>query len=375
MSLERIERIRNHKDFDNIDALILTKPENITYVLGFNIESETSILIPNNNSRYIDQKIIVFLNILEYDQVKEKVLQTESLDKQFELIKIDSSNKKILQNKLKEMNLKTIGFEDNYITVKNFKEWKEKFKGIEFLGVSEIINEARLIKTDKEIENIKKAADLGIIGFNTIYESIEEGKTEKELAAEAEYAMRKAGSDGTSFETIVASGNHSAFPHAKTSKKQVKKGDLIIVDIGARYNGYCSDMTRTFIFNGKNSKYYSKKAELVNIVNECEEYVLEKIKSGEKAAEMDKLARDFFKSKKKGWSSRFIHSLGHGVGIDIHENPYLAPNSEEILKKGMCVTIEPGLYIPELGGARTEDLIIIKKNGFKSLSNMKKFYY
>ena len=218
---------------------------------------------------------------------------------------------------------------------------------------------------------MKKSAKLGNIGFNAIFDSIEEGKTEKQLAAEAEYAMRKAGSDGTSFDTIVASGEQSAFPHATTSEKKIHDGDIILVDIGARFEGYCSDMTRTFIFG----KVDSEKAKLINLVNDCQQFVLNNIKAGEKCVEMDKLARDFFINEEKKWSSRFIHNLGHGVGIDIHENPYLSPTSLEILEKNMVVTVEPGLYIPGIGGARTEDQIVIKKESFFSLTESKKYYY
>ena len=183
--------------------------------------------------------------------------------------------------------------------------------------------------------------------------------------------MRKAGSDGTSFSTIVASGEQSAYTHAKTSNKKIQDGDLIIVDIGAKYRGYCSDMTRTFIF-GKESQ---EKIKLVNLINDGQQYALKKIKAELKCADIDKLVRDFFINKNKEWASRFIHGLGHGVGIDIHENPYLNPSSLYTLKENMVVTVEPGLYIPGLGGARTEDQVVIKKNGFKSLTNSKKYYY
>ncbi|MBY9007182.1 MAG: aminopeptidase P family protein [Candidatus Lokiarchaeota archaeon] len=375
MSLERIKKIINNDNFNNIDALLLTKPENITYVLGFSIESETSILIPNINPKNLDKKIMVFLNMLEYDQVSDKIMQDKTLYKHIELFKMDSNNRSILKDKINDFNIKSLGFEDNHITVKSFKDLNQQFNEVNLLGASEIIDDARLIKTKREIKNIERAAEIGIIGFKTIFECIEEGKTEKELAAEAEYEMRKFGSDGTSFDTIIASGNHSAFPHAKTSDKPVKKGDLIIVDLGAKYNGYCSDMTRTFIFKGNNSQNFEKKVELLNLVNECEEFILENIMVDKKAADLDKLARDFFINKKVEWSSRFIHSLGHGVGIDIHESPYLAPGSNDVLKEGMCITIEPGLYLPKLGGARTEDLIIVKKNGYISLTNLDKCYY
>jgi len=219
---------------------------------------------------------------------------------------------------------------------------------------------------------IEKACKIGDIGFKTIYESIEEGMTEVELAAEAEYAMRKVGAEGTSFPTIVATGERSAFPHAKTSdKKKIKNGDIILVDIGARYDGYCSDLTRTFIFGKKNQD----KAKLINLVNEVQEATVNKLETGMKCIDADKIARDLFIEKSKEWGSRFIHSLGHGVGIDIHENPYLSPISQESIEENMVFTVEPGLYIPGLGGARTEDLVVIQKGGIKALTHAEKFYY
>ena len=241
------------------------------------------------------------------------------------------------------------------------------------MGSSEIINGARIIKTEKEIEAIRRAGEIGDLGFKTIFECIEEGKTEYELVAEAEYVMRKAGSEGIPFDTIVASGENSAYPHAKTTNKKVQDGDIIIVDIGARFNGYCSDMTRTFIF-GKPGK---EKAKLINLVNDAQQYGLDNIKAGVKCCDIDKIVREFFINKNKEWGARFLHSLGHGVGIDIHENPYLSPLSQDVLEENMVVTVEPGLYIPDqgLGGARTEDQIMITKDSFIPFTHSKKISY
>ena len=149
------------------------------------------------------------------------------------------------------------------------------------------------------------------------------------------------------------------------------KQDSIIVDIGARYNGYCSDMTRTFIF-GKESK---ERVDLVNIVNNAQQYALDNIKAGINGQDIDKSVRDYFIEKNKEWGARFLHSLGHGIGIDIHENPYLSPLSQDVLEENMVVTVEPGLYIPGLGGARTEDQILVTKDSFISFTHSKKIYY
>lgn len=375
MSLEKLNRIKNHEKFEEIDALLVNKPENITYVLGFNIESETTILIPGKNNEKISSETFVFLNALEYDRASTNIDNNEELKEEIKAIKIPQKEPKFIEKTINKLKIKTLGFEDEHINVKMYNEWCKELEGIELKGSSQVLKDARILKTQKEIENMKKAAKLGIIGFNAIFEECKAGMTEKELAARAEYEMRKAGSEGTSFDTIVASGENSAFPHFTTSDKKIKKGDLIIVDIGARYNGYCSDMTRTFIFKGENTKDFDKKAKLVNLVNEGQKLGVEELKAGKKGSEMDGKVREYFKNTHEEWGDRFIHSLGHGVGLEIHESPFLSQKSDIVLKSGMCVTIEPGLYIPGLGGARTEDLLVVKEDGSTLLSPAEIFYY
>ncbi len=373
MSVCRAKKIINHKKIakENIDAVLIAKPENVTYVLGFKVESEVLILLPAENFRNLGGKSWIFLNALEYDQAKKFIETDKEFANEVEIKQIPPGQPKFVEKEMKRLKIGRLGFEEDYLSVKRYNEMKEKFAIENFIGVSESILNARLIKTEAEIERMRKASNIGDIGFKKVVESVNEGKTEKELAAEAEYAMRKAGSDGTSFDSIVASGENSAFPHSKTSENKVKNGDLIIVDIGAKYNGYCSDMTRTLIYG----KVEPEKAQLLNLVNEGQQYALDQIKEGGSCMEIDKLMRDFFIKKNKEWGGRFIHGLGHGVGVEIHENPYLNPISEFILKENMVVTVEPGLYVVGLGGARTEDLVVVKKTGFVPLTRSKKFSY
>ncbi|MHA1293208.1 MAG: M24 family metallopeptidase [Promethearchaeota archaeon] len=374
MSFEKINRIRSHEMFINgeIDAIFITKPANVIYILGFKIESEVFIIIPKEENRSIGGKILVFINALDYDESKKKIELNKELRDLVEVKVIPTGVKSnFVQKNIKKLKLNSVGFEDDYISVKKFNEWTNKFKINKFVGASEILNRARIIKTQEEIERMKRAAELGDIGFKVIYNSIEAGMTEKELAAEAEYAMRKSGSEGTSFDMIIASGDNSAYPHSTTSEKKIKDGDIVLVDIGAIYKGYCSDMTRTFIFGNVNPL----KARLINLVNEGQQFALDNIKDGLKCVDLDKLVRDFFIKKDQKLGSRFIHGLGHGVGIEIHEDPYISPVSKLVLKKNMVVTIEPGLYHPGIGGARTEDQIVVKENGIISLTSSKKYYY
>ncbi|TFG03194.1 MAG: aminopeptidase P family protein [Promethearchaeota archaeon] len=373
MSLERINRIRSHEKFVELglDGILITKPENVLYILGFKVESDVVIFIPREDNKRNDEKILVFFNELEYDQARKFIEEDKSLSNIIEITQIPREPNFIYET-INKLELNSVGFEDDYISVKRYNEWNEKYKIDKFVGSSEIINGARKIKTDKEIEAIRRAGEIGDLGFKTIFDGIEEGKTEYELVAEAEYVMRKAGSEGIPFDTIVASGENSAYPHAKTTNKKVQDGDIIIVDIGARFGGYCSDMTRTFIF-GKISK---EKVKLINLVNDAQQYGLDNIKAGVKCSDIDKIVREFFINKNKEWGARFLHSLGHGVGIDIHENPYLSPLSQDVLEENMVVTVEPGLYVnPGLGGARTEDQILITKNSYIPFTHSKKMYY
>ena len=371
LSKQKINRIKEHELFNDIDGILLTKAQNVAYLLGFGVESDVIIFIPHENLKTHDDRIIVFLNVLEYDEAKKNMEKNDYLKDNIDIKLIPPIKPNFVAETLNDLNLKKIGYEEDYISVKTYTDWNKKLKDVLLIGVSEIFKQARQIKTNDEIDRMKKAARLGEIGFQTIYETIQEGMTEKELAAEAEYAMRKAGSDGTSFDTIVASGLNSAYHHAKTSEKRIENGELIIVDIGAKYNCYCSDMTRTFIFGDGNQQ----QKDLINLVTDGQNFTLNNIEAGKKCRDIDTLTRNYFIEKKKEWSDRFIHSLGHGVGIDIHENPYLSQTSTELLEENMVITIEPGLYIPGLGGCRIEDQIVVKKDGFQLLTSSEKYYY
>ncbi|MFX1239164.1 MAG: M24 family metallopeptidase [Promethearchaeota archaeon] len=371
MTLEqKLSKIRHHQDFKKVDGMLITKPENILYLLGFKIESESLLFVPNTEKKKSDEKIVLFLTPLEYDQARNKVETDKELVKGVNLRLIPPGNLRFVEKTIKKMGLKKVGFEEDHVTYKKYIDWKEKFKIDEFVGLSDVISSARMQKTSEEIERIKKAAQMSDIGFETIFNVIKEGMTEKELAAEAEYEMRKAGSGGTSFDTIVASGEKTMYPHASTGDRKIEDGDLILVDIGAIYRGYCSDMSRTFIFGTKDKE----KQALIRLVNEGQQFALDFVRDGIKCSELDKKTREFFINKHSEWGSRFIHSLGHGVGVEVHERPHLSLISQDTLEEGMILTIEPGLYIPGLGGARTEDLIKVKKDGFSSLTQSEKWH-
>lgn len=225
----------------------------------------------------------------------------------------------------------------------------------------EILQNLRMIKSREELKTLRRSAGIALKGMNVVAELIEPGRTELEIAAEAEYEMRMEGSEGTSFQTIVASGRNSWLPHASATEKKLKRRELVVVDLGATFNGYASDMTRTFAIEP--TKTQSK---LLEIVKRAQQKALEKIRDGTEARDVDEATRG--EIARAGYAKFFTHGSGHGVGLEIHEAPSLAPISKDVLKSGMVLTVEPGIYVPRIGGARWEDMIVVKPNGYEFLT-------
>ena len=225
----------------------------------------------------------------------------------------------------------------------------------------------RLVKKEKEIENIKKAIEISDIAFSETLKIVKVGISEKEIAAHLEYVQRKLGADNRSFDTIVASGYRSALPHGVASDKKVGMNELVTTDFGAYYNGYVSDMTRTFFVGNEIS---DKQKEIYDIVLEANKMAIKQVKAGMRCSDLDKVARDFIASK--GYGDNFGHGLGHGIGLEIHEAPTVSPLGDIILEENMLITIEPGIYLDGFSGVRIEDDVIVKKDGCEVLNKSNK---
>ena len=228
--------------------------------------------------------------------------------------------------------------------------------------INSLVRELRSVKDEEEIKLIREACRLASVGMQTAKEIIGVGLKEKEAAAEIEYAMRKAGSDGTAFDTIVASGATSAFPHGSNLERTIHECDFVVVDLGATYKFYRSDITRTFIA----SKATEKQARIYDAVKMAHEKTFEAVKPKIVASEVDGVARRVI--EQAGFGEFFVHNLGHGVGLEIHEAPILSPESKDILAAGNVVTIEPGIYVPGFGGVRIEDTVLVTKKGAEILT-------
>ncbi|WP_390485644.1 M24 family metallopeptidase, partial [Staphylococcus pseudintermedius] len=228
------------------------------------------------------------------------------------------------------------------------------------------IETIRQTKDEGEIKAIQKAAQIVDEAYKYILTLVKPGMTEKEVKAHLESKMLHLGADDTSFDTIVASGIRGAMPHGVASDKVIQSGEMVTLDFGAYYNGYCSDITRTFAV-GQPSEEMVK---IYNIVLKSQEAAIAAIRPGMTGKEMDSIARDII--TEAGYGKHFGHSLGHGIGLDIHELPGLSQKSDVVLEKNHCVTIEPGIYVEGLGGVRIEDDILITENGGERFTNCTK---
>ena len=344
----KIEKLRAIMQEKGLDGVYLTRPESRRYFAGFTGSAGYVVITKDRN---------IFITDFRYDQ------QAAIECKGFEVIIHTASNK--LFDIINGLKLERVGFEDEYITFAQYQELKQKLYS-ELLPLENAIYDLRLYKSEEEVENIAKAASIADMAFEHICKYVKKGMKESDVAIELEMFMKKQGASGLSFDSIVASGVRSSLPHGVASDKIIEEGDFLTLDFGCVYNGYCSDMTRT-IFIGKASE---KQKEIYSIVLEAQVKALEAIKPGMTGIEVDKIARDIIVNA--GYGEYFGHGLGHGVGMEVHEAPRVSPAGENKLEAGMVITDEPGIYLPDFGGVRIEDLVLVTEDGYKVLSNSTK---
>lgn len=318
---------------------------NLTYFTGFS--GATALLIPEQGEN------ILYVSGVNYEQAKAEVKGLS--------VQLLKRGENLMEKIAKQSASKKFG-----VDALPFESWRAlaKIVGREenLQPINEVIRELRSVKGTEEIRLIRQACKLAAVGMQVAKEIMWLGTKEKDAAAEIEYAMRKAGSDGVAFETIIASGPTSAFPHGSNLERTIRECDFVIVDLGATYKSYRSDITRTFIA----SKATSKQAKIYDTVKLAHEKALEVIKPKVAACEVDMTARHVI--EEAGFGEFFVHNLGHGVGLEVHEAPVLSPDSTDILAAGNVVTDEPGVYVPGFGGVRIEDTILVNKDGAEILT-------
>ena len=347
----KLQWLRNKMSSLDMQGIIISNPVNIKYLTNINAEG-TLIINPKENIFITDGRYIEHVHsiLTLYDEIIVYNINDVSMDDYENFF----------------MFCENVGFEENYITYAKYKEYIRKFKINNFVETEYIIEKQRMIKDDDELSSIIKACNVTDDCFKHIINYIKPGMTEKQIAKEIEnYYTQNA--EGLSFETIVASGENSSKPHAVPTDRKIQEKDIITIDMGCKVNGYCSDMTRT-IFVGEPTEEMKK---VYDLVLNNQKFALDQYKDGANARQITKMVESNFKLN-GGYD--LIHSLGHGVGLEIHELPYMSYRFDTMLRENMVVTDEPGIYIPGKFGIRIEDTVQITKFGCISLTNSEKNY-
>ncbi|MCL5784822.1 MAG: Xaa-Pro peptidase family protein [Patescibacteria group bacterium] len=356
MFQRRIKDLRQKLEKDKVDAVLISDVANIVYLTGFTNFSKDE----RESYVFVGQDFAYIITDGRYTEAVKREVSHLTL--------FERGHKKTTADLFKKhkKEIKSLGIEEDNLTVAEYKVFSKHFKNTKHFEVSHL----RSIKTPKEINKIEKACRLGDLAFKHILKKFKVGVTEKEIAQEMENFIKCRGA-GISFPTIVAFGKNSSVPHHQTGETKLTGNDFVLLDFGVKLNNYCSDMTRT-IFVGQPTV---KQKEIYDVVLAAQQKAVDFINSAIKAkkeitaAEVDKIARDYIIAK--GYSS-IPHSLGHGVGLEVHEGPHLSPKSKDILKAGMVFSIEPGIYLSDFGGVRIEDLFVLQDDKLKQLTDATK---
>jgi len=347
---KRLSKLKKLLVENQIDVAIISRLPNICYLSGFTGTAGNLI---------VSSKKTILATDFRYRQRAEE----EASECEIEIY--NNGFDAFLELFLKKNKGKTVGFESDFISFEQFQKWSS-LSDVKWISLKQLVEQLRMIKDAKEIEKIEKAAEISDSAFEYILSYLKPGMTEQDIAIELEYFMRQKGAEKVAFDLIVASGKHSAIPHASKSWNKVLNNSLLMIDMGAVYRGYCSDMTRTIIV-GECTK---REEEIYQTVFEAQEAALRGLKTGIEAREVDKLARDVI--NKRGFKNKFGHNLGHGVGLEIHELPIIGPRSNNVLNNGMVFTVEPGIYVSGLGGVRIEDVVYFEKGKVRIITKSPK---
>ena len=343
----RTERLSKSLEDAGLDAYIVTREPNIFYYTG-SISGGVLIIAPDIRPLLLTSRLNLY------------VAQDNAQGCEVEPYTRKDKDEKILEM-LKQMAPEKIGFDE--LSIGEYKALEDNLGDVELKENPDLVWAMRRVKLTSEQKLMKRAGALSDIGMEAIREFLSEGVREHEVAAAAANAMRRGGAGDISFPFIVASGPRSAYPHAGVSERKIRRGDFVTIDMGATYRQYCSDITRTFIVGSPSEKQRA----IYEIVLEAMEVALPEIKESAKGIDVDLIARDII--TKAGYGEDFIHGLGHGVGLEVHEPPSLGKRSKDTLNVGNVVSNEPGIYIKGFGGVRIEDTVLVTSSGPKRLTN------
>lgn len=349
-SEERISRITSKLTALRVEGTLFFDMKNIRYLTGFTGSDGVLFIGEKRNVLLVDGRYVT--------QAKQEVTDCDIIEYRD---KIDG-----LATFISDHNMKVIGFESPALTCDTYLKLRNRLNDVTLEPLSEEINSIRAIKDIQEIDCIRIAASIASQALQFIMHDIQPGIRERDIALILESKMKELGGETLAFETIVASGYNSALPHAKPGSRKIENGDFVVVDYGIVYQGYHSDETCTVAVGSVTQK----QRETYQIVKDAHDKALDAVKEGVSCREIDRIARDHI--EKAGLEQYFSHGTGHGVGLEIHETPIISSKSDDYLTSGMIITIEPGVYIPDLWGIRVEDMVVVERDGCEILSTVPK---
>ena len=349
--LQRINTLISSFEESGHDAVLVSSPHNRRYLSGFTGSSGYLFITKDKcymltDFRYVEQATHQCPDYIVIDFFKKGLVES-------------------LSQLVEDHQVKTLGYENAALTVKEFKHFESHIK-CNWLEMNDMVEKIRMIKDQDEINLIAHAASIGDAAFHHIIKFIKAGMTEIDVAIELEFFMKKQGASKLSFDTIVASGKRSSLPHAVPTEKIIEEGDFVTMDFGCIYKDYCSDMTRTIVV-GKAS---DQQKEIYNLVLQAQLNACQHVKAGILGKEGDAYARDIIDAA--GYRVNFGHGLGHSLGLEVHEQPRFSLLSEDLIEENMVMSIEPGVYIPDFGGVRIEDLVLMTKEGIRNFCSSPK---
>lgn len=345
----RIGLIIENLKKNNIDGILVTKEPNVSYLSGFS-GSESRLFLTCDKEKF-------FLTDFRY------IIQAKKELKGFRIIQTKDASLKEIFVLCDELNIKRLAFESGSLSYEGYKRLKKLIKRVRLIPTVDLVENLRAVKTKKELSLIKKAVKVTVSCLDFIRENLHSGVSEKEFAAKIDYFIRTNGGDDVAFKTIVASGANSVMPHSIVKKRVIKKNDSILIDFGVKLSRYNTDLTRIFSLGRINLRY----KKVYNILHDAQKLAIEQIRPGARISDVELRVRAFLRTK--GLERFFGHSLGHGIGLEVHELPKISKDNKNILKENMVFTIEPGVYIPRRAGFRREDMVVVTKTGCEVLTD------
>lgn len=346
--MTRVQKLMTQMDLGKKQAVLISNPSNTFYVSGYTGEG-VILACPGG---------CVIVTDFRYTEQAEKQAPGFAV----RMTEKNKPHEDIVGALCTEMGIERLYYEDDFLTVRDFEKYRGAVRGVDWKPTGDEMELLREVKDEKELSMIEKACTLTGDAFERILPQIKEGMTEKQIASLLEFDMRSHGADGLAFSSIVAAGVNGSLPHAVPSDYAIRRGDMITMDFGAKVGGYCADMTRTVAL-GEPSAEMKK---IYQTVQEAQQMAQDAVAAGKSCKAVDAIARDHI--AEKGYDGRFGHGLGHSLGIDIHESPRLSMQATGTLKVGHVVTVEPGIYLPGVGGVRIENTVVVTENGCRALT-------